>query len=71
MSIETTEAECRVLVMDEEEGAALFDRTAKACMGMTGAEFLGAWDAGKFSDTDWDDVPGLAEVATALPFVGR
>jgi hypothetical protein len=71
MSIQGTEAECRVIVMDEDEGAALFDRTAQACMGMSGAEFLRAWDAGEFKDMNWDDVPGLAEVATALPFVGR
>lgn len=71
MSIQGTEAECPVIIMDADEGAALFERTAKACMGMSGADFLRAWDAGQWADTNWDDVPGLAEVALALPFIGR
>lgn len=71
MSIQETAAECRVIVMDEADGAALFERTTQTCMGMSAAEFLRVWDAGKFNGVNWDDVPGLAEVAIALPFVGR
>ena len=71
MTVQNTEAECRVIELDEEQGAELFDRTAQACMGMSGADFLRAWDAGKFDGVNWDDVPGLAEVAIALPFAGR
>jgi hypothetical protein len=37
-------------------------------MGISGTQFLARWDAGEFEDMNWDDIPGLAEVATALPF---
>ena len=54
--------------LDSTAGAALFDRIAQTYMGISGAEFIERWNAGEFDGTDWDDVPGLAEVATALPF---
>lgn len=53
---------------DTDDSADLFDRIAQANMSVTGSEFLRRWDSGEFEGVDWDSVPGLAEVATALPF---
>ncbi|MBI3213164.1 MAG: hypothetical protein HYZ38_05050 [Mycobacterium sp.] len=63
--------DAEVIELTAEQGAALFDQTARAYMKMSGPEFLELWNAGKFDDTDWDDIPGLAEVAIALPFALR
>lgn len=71
MSVHDTEAECQITFVDDYEGAELFERTAQACMGMSGAEFLAAWDSGQFDGVNWDEVPGLAEVALTLPFIGH
>jgi hypothetical protein len=54
--------------LDARAGAALFDEIAHTYMGISGDEFLQRWQAGVYANSDWDDVPGLAEVATALPF---
>jgi hypothetical protein len=54
--------------MDSRDSADLFDRIARKYMGISGTQFLARWDAGEFEDKNWDDIPGLAEVATALPF---
>jgi len=35
---------------------------------MSGADFLDAYDAGKFDDVEPDQVPGLTDVVMALPF---
>lgn len=71
MSVHDTEVECRVTFVDDDEGGELFERTAQACMGLSGDEFLAAWDSGQFDGVNWDDVPGLAEVALTLPFIRR
>lgn len=63
-----TEATGGVEYMDRQGGADLFDQIARKNMGISGTEFLQRWDAGEFEGINWDDVPGLAEVATALPF---
>jgi hypothetical protein len=62
------EAAGGVVYMDNRESADLFDQIARRYMGISGTEFLTRWDAGEFEGVDWDEVPGLAEVATALPF---
>jgi hypothetical protein len=49
-----------------EEGRELFDRQARLRLGMSGEEFLRAWDAGEFGDRDDSDLMG---VAMMLPFV--
>jgi hypothetical protein len=54
--------------LDARAGAALFDEIARTYMGISGAEFIRRWQAGLYEHSDWDEVPGLAEVATALPF---
>jgi hypothetical protein len=63
-----TEATGGVVYVDSRESADLFDQIAHKYMGISGTEFLARWDAGEFEDMNWDDIPGLAEVATALPF---
>lgn len=49
-----------------EEGAELFDRTARELLNMTGAEFLACWDRGEFSDQS-DDI-AVTKVAMLIPF---
>ncbi|BCO35512.1 hypothetical protein BMW24_022935 [Mycobacterium heckeshornense] len=63
-----TESTGGVSYVDSRESADLFDRIARKYMGISGAEFLARWDAGEFEGMSWDEIPGLAEVATALPF---
>jgi hypothetical protein len=63
-----TEATGGVVYMNRRDSADLFDQIARKNMGISGTEFLRRWDAGEFEGKNWDDVPGLAEVATALPF---
>lgn len=57
-----------VTVVDGKASADLFDQIARQNMGISGTEFLARWDSGEFDGVDWDDVPGLTEVAMALPF---
>ncbi len=57
-----------VVEVDASAGAELFNRIAMKYMSMSGAEFLKRWDDGQYARVDWDSVPGLAEVAIALPF---
>ncbi|MCV7015658.1 hypothetical protein [Mycolicibacterium madagascariense] len=64
----TTETTGGVDYVNPRDSAELFDQIAQKNMGISGTEFLRRWDAGEFEGTNWDEVPGLAEVATALPF---
>lgn len=66
-----SDSHSEVIVLDSDDSADLFDRIAQANMSITGVDFLRRWDSGEFSNVDWDSVPGLAEVAIALPFAGR
>ncbi|MGL5443845.1 MAG: hypothetical protein ACRDDJ_15420 [[Mycobacterium] stephanolepidis] len=65
-----TETACEVVELTSDEGIELFDSIARKNMGITGAEFVQRWNAGEFEGINWDDVPGLTSVATALPFAG-
>jgi hypothetical protein len=52
-----------------EEGAAIFDRQARALVGLSGEEFLRRWDAGEFRDTA--DTPGhlhVMRLVASMPF---
>ena len=62
------EAPCGVVELSESEAASLFDKIAWENLHMSGVEFLKRWDAGEYRHTDWDAVPGLAEVAMLIPF---
>ncbi len=56
----------RIRELSAEEGRELLDRQARLRLGMSGEEFLRAWDAGEFGDRDDSDLMG---VAMMLPFV--
>ncbi len=49
-----------------EEGRAIFDQAARRYLGMSGEEFIKAWNAGKFDDDP--DRPEVMRVAMLLPF---
>jgi hypothetical protein len=51
-----------------EEGRELLDGMARSYLGMSGEEFVRAWDAGEFEDDP--DRPGLMRVAMLVP-LGR
>jgi hypothetical protein len=48
-----------------EEGKALFDRAARAIVGLSGEEFLCEWDTGTLDRED----PRVVHVAMLIPFV--
>jgi hypothetical protein len=49
-----------------EDGPALLDRAARHYLGMSGDEFVAAWEAGSFDDDP--DRPQVVAVAMLLPF---
>jgi hypothetical protein len=51
--------------LSAEEGAALFDKTARKLLGVSGDEFLDRWDRGEF---DGDDRTAVTKVAMLIPF---
>ena len=51
--------------LDPEEGRALLDRQAERYLGMSGIEFMRAWEAGEL---DPDANPDVARVAMLVPF---
>ena len=53
--------------LDADEGRALLDRQARRYLGMSGEEFLRAWERGEL-DPDAD--PNVARVAMLVPFGG-
>ena len=53
--------------LTEEEAAALFDREARRRLGMSGAEFIAAWESGQFDDDP--DQPAVMYLAMLLPLV--
>lgn len=54
-----------VRVLTPEQGRELFDRQARRRLGMSGEEFIRAWDAGEFGERDDSDLMGLVMM---LPF---
>jgi hypothetical protein len=53
--------------LTEEEAAALFDREARRRLGMSGPEFIAAWESGQFDDDP--DQPAIMYMAMLLPLV--
>ena len=51
-------------MMTPEETWAMFDRMARRYAGMSGEEFVRAWDAGEIENPDR---PGIIDVAFMLP----
>lgn len=67
----TTAEQCHEVTaveLNAEEARTLFDTVTREHLGMSGADFLVAYDAGKFDDVEPDQVPGLTDVVMALPF---
>jgi hypothetical protein len=54
-------------MLTREESHALFDSAARYYLGMSGEEFIRAWDAGEFPG-DPDDRPELMHLVMLLPF---
>jgi hypothetical protein len=52
-----------------EEAKALFDRTSRQYMGLSGEEFLAGWDNGKFRDADIKS--RAMRVAILIPLVRK
>ena len=52
--------------LTREEGRALFDRTAREFLGISGDEFLRRWDAGEIKNPD---TPEVMPVFMSMPFV--
>ena len=57
--------------LSREEGRELFDRQAQRYLGISGDEFLRAWDAGEYGDPDdrSQNPPGVMRLAMLLSFV--
>ena len=56
-----------VQVLSSAEGRALFDQEARAALGMSGEEFVKAWNAGQFDDNP--DCAQVMRVVQLLPLV--
>lgn len=52
--------------LSADEGRALFDKTARKLLGISGAEFLIRWDRGDFQDER--ESMAVTKVAMLIPF---
>lgn len=60
-----------VVILDEEEAFAYFDRSARQLLGVGGDEFLRRWDDGEWA-ADFDDLDdGVQTLIMLMPFAGR
>ena len=64
MAISVEKVKCQELSRDE--GRALFDRQARYHLGMSGDEFIRAWNAGEFDDDP--DRPDVMRVVMLMGF---
>lgn len=66
MSMRVTPEEATVEEVSHEEGAALFDARAQELLGMSGAEFIAAYEGGR----EWkpEQADGVTELVMLLPF---
>ena len=55
-------------LLSDDEGKALLDEAARRYLGMSGVDFLMAWDSGRFKDDP--DRPEVMRVAMLIP-LGR
>jgi hypothetical protein len=69
MSVAESSAYVEVGELTPEEAAEAFGRVARTALHLSGEEFLGALDEGKFDGVDPDTHPGLLDVLMALPAV--
>jgi hypothetical protein len=61
-------AEVALVDVDKAGAWSIFDAAARQYLGMSGDEFLEAWDSGAFGP-DPDSTRGVMDVAILLPFV--
>lgn len=54
--------------LTHEEGVALFDEQARRSMGMSGEEFLRAWDAGEIDPDDPRTHNAVVHMYMLIPF---
>lgn len=56
--------------LSSDEGRGLLDRQAQHYLGVSGEEFVRAWEAGEYGDPDdrTKNSPGVMRVAMLLPF---
>jgi hypothetical protein len=57
----------QIRVLTHDEAVRLFDELARQYLGMSGEEFVAAWEAGKFDDDP--DRPDVMRLAMLLPLV--
>lgn len=62
-------SEVEIVELSAEDAARTFDELARREMGISGEEFLTRWDAGEWSDRDFDEVPGLVDAWMSLLLV--
>jgi hypothetical protein len=68
MTMRSCVAGVEVIELDVESARAEFDQLVGDRLGMSGSDFLAAYDAGEFDDADEERFPGLTDVVMALPF---
>jgi hypothetical protein len=56
-------------LVNPAESREIFDRAARRYLGISGDEFIAAWEAGELDDDA--ERPEVARVAMLLPLVGR
>jgi hypothetical protein len=66
MTTGVTEGTVEIRELGTEQGRELLDRQARRYLGMSGEEFIAAWDAGEFNGES--ETPEVARVAMLLPF---
>lgn len=61
----TTKAVKGIEWLTPEQGWEMFDQSARRDLGMSGEEFLRAWDAGELDP----EIPEVMDMAFIIPFV--
>ena len=61
-----TDTTASIEALDRDEGLELLDRQARELLGMSGEEFVCAWDSGTFAKDP--ERPEVMRVAMLLPF---
>jgi hypothetical protein len=65
VNVESQESACEAEEISLEDGRRMLDEAARQHLNMTGAEFIEAWDEGRFADPD---SLAVQQVASLLPF---
>lgn len=65
----STQCGVEIIELDAAQGRAMFDAVCQRHMGISREEFLNRWEAGEWSEADFDQVEGLVDVWMAQPAV--